>query len=272
MVNKCKESIVIPKIIHYCWFGKNPLPDEARECIASWKKNLPDYEIKEWNESNFDLRSSIYAMKAYNNKNWAFVSDYVRLCVLVKYGGVYLDTDVEIVKNMDLLLKYKGFCCFETKKQLCTAVLACEPNFELFRKWLHLYDTKVFNENYEEPNVILFTKICQQYGLVLNNKSQSINGLQVFPSEYFSPKNYVTGNISLTNITFAIHHFSESWHSDLEKEMHKREQKMIQQYGYKKGKRISKVANFPFKIYNALRKRGVAGEFQYIVSKFTQSR
>lgn len=268
MINEYKENVVIPKIIHYCWFGNNPLPSKVKECIASWRKYFPDYEIKEWNETNFDLKSNLYAKEAYDSKKWAFVADYVRLYVLVKYGGIYLDTDVEMVKNMDLLLKYKGFCCFETKNQLCTAVLACEPHFKLFEKWLHFYDTKVFDFDYEEPNVLLFTRICQKYGLKLDNKRQSINGLQVFPSEYFSPKDYMTGEIVMTNNTFAIHHFSESWHSNLEIRMHKREQKIIQKFGYSNGIYISKIINFPFKVYNALVKRGVKGEIQYVLSKF----
>ena len=106
---------MIPKIIHYCWFGKNPLPDSAKKCVESWKKFCPDYEIKEWNENNFDINCMPFVKEAYEAKKFAFVSDVARLMVVNENGGVYFDTDVEMIRNIDFLLKYKGFLGFENK-------------------------------------------------------------------------------------------------------------------------------------------------------------
>ena len=100
---------MIPKIIHYCWFGKNPLSDLAKKCIDSWKKYCPDYEIIEWNEENFDINSNVYVKEAYDSKKWAFVTDYVRLYALDKCGGIYMDTDVELLKGIDVFLENEAF-------------------------------------------------------------------------------------------------------------------------------------------------------------------
>ena len=106
---------MIPKIIHYCWFGGNPLPEQVKKMISTWKKYCPDYEIKEWNESNFNLDTCIYAKEAYTTKKWAFITDYVRLKVIYDYGGIYMDTDVEVCKNLDELLKWDAFSGFESE-------------------------------------------------------------------------------------------------------------------------------------------------------------
>lgn len=257
---------MIPKVIHYCWFGGKPLPDDVQKCIVSWKKKLPDYEIKEWNESNFNFKDNLYAREAYNHKKWAFVADYARIYVLVKYGGIYLDTDVEVIKSMDSLLQYKAFCCFQESKDLCTAVLGCESNFEMFEEWLKLYDELEYNDS--QPNVIPFTRLCQKYGLKLNNQQQTIEGLEVFPSDYFSPKNYRTNETILTSNTYTIHHFHETWRSPLEKRMHRRDAKLTRRYGPVFGHVFANIINLPVRIYNAIKKRGIIGEFRYFISKF----
>ena len=104
---------MIPKIIHYCWFGRNPLPPLALECIASWRKFLPDYEIKEWNEDNFDVNSIPYTAEAYRQKKYAYVSDYARFCILYQYGGIYFDTDVEVIKPLNDIIAKGNFMGFE---------------------------------------------------------------------------------------------------------------------------------------------------------------
>ena len=123
---------MIPKTIHYIWFGGNPLPEDAKRCIDTWKKYCPDYEIKEWNESNFDVAQNDYIKEAYEAKKWAFVSDYARLKVLVEYGGIYMDTDVEVLKPLDRFLSERAFSGFEDADAIPAGIMACEKGFELF--------------------------------------------------------------------------------------------------------------------------------------------
>lgn len=115
-----QEKNMIPKIIHYCWFGGKPLPDEVKYYISTWQKYCPDYEIKEWNESNFDVNQNQYCREAYETKKWAFVSDYARLKILYEYGGIYMDTDVEVCKPLDHLASYGFWSGFESESQIQT--------------------------------------------------------------------------------------------------------------------------------------------------------
>ena len=128
---------MIPKIIHYCWFGKNPLPDDARDCIESWKKNCPDYEIKEWNEENFDINTCAYVKEAYDKKKWAFITDFVRLKVLYDYGGIYMDTDVEVCKSLDPLLKWDAFSGFESDNNIPTGTIGAIAKNDC---WVYIFD------------------------------------------------------------------------------------------------------------------------------------
>lgn len=208
---------MIPKKIHYCWFGGKPLPKLAKKCISSWKKILPDYEIIEWNEQNFDINCCDYVKEAYQTKKYAFVSDYVRLYVLVKYGGVYMDTDVEVIKSIDKFLEYKAFSGFETINQIPTGIMSCEKNFELFVEFLKYYDNLHFIEQNGNlkliSNVIMMTRICKKYGLILNDKQQIIKDFMLFPSEYFCPKRKKEKwkEHVVTENTYTIHHFAGSW-------------------------------------------------------------
>jgi mannosyltransferase OCH1-like enzyme len=129
---------MIPKVIHYCWFGGKPLPELAKKCIASWKKKCPDYEIKEWNETNFDLSSNRYLQEAIKMKKWAFASDYIRLAVLYNEGGIYLDTDVEILKPLDKFLRHDFFTNFEN-----LAMISQAENLQLQRANLRSYDARL---------------------------------------------------------------------------------------------------------------------------------
>lgn len=262
---------MIPKIIHYCWFGGNPLSDSAKECIATWKENCPDYEIKEWNESNFDIQSNQYVSEAYDNKKWAFVSDYVRLVALTNYGGIYLDTDVEVLKSLDPLLKQKGFCGFEENEKLCTAILGCEPGFWVFKEWLDSYAERRFiledGGMDEEPNVFSLTRICKAHGLIMNGQVQKIDGLQVFSSDYFSPKSFVTGETHLTKNSYTVHQFSESWRNNREKMMHQRQIRLIRKYGLKRGKFISQVLDVPSMFANSVSKRGLSNAIVHALKK-----
>lgn len=208
----------IPKIIHYCWFGRNPLPELAQKCMASWRKYCPDYEIIEWNEDNFDTHCCAYVEEAYEAKRWAFVSDVARLYALVKDGGIYMDTDVEVLKPLDELLKYEAVSGFENDTQIPTGLMAACKGQKLFAEFLHEYDYIHFKRSDGSldltTNVIRITNICQKYGFIANNTFQTLNGFTLLPKDYLCPKDYDTKEVHLTDNTLTIHHFDGSWHTD----------------------------------------------------------
>lgn len=212
---------MIPKIIHYCWVGGNPLTDLAQKCIESWKKYCPDYEIKRWDETNFDISCCDYVREAYEAKKWAFVTDVVRLYALVNYGGIYMDTDVEVLKPLDDFLNYEAFSGFESEKAIPTGIMACEKGQELFKELLYEYTNAHFMKpdgTYDETtNVVRITNTCLKYGFVPNNQLQTIKGFTLFPKDYFCPKDHVTRATRLTANTFTIHHFDGSWKSEEER-------------------------------------------------------
>lgn len=206
---------MIPKVIHYCWFGGKELPKEAVKCIESWKKFCPDYEIIEWNENNFDVKSNQYVFEAFQSKKWAFITDYVRLYVLVKYGGFYMDTDVELIKSLNSLLDYHAVSGFENNHSIHTGLMACEKGFPLFDELLHEYDDIHFIKNDGSldltTNVERITNTCKKYGLILNDSLQIISNFTLLPHDYLCPKDHSTGRIHLTKNTICIHHFAGSW-------------------------------------------------------------
>lgn len=211
---------MIPKIIHYCWFGGNPLPDLAQKCIASWKKYCPEYEIKEWNESNFDLNCCDYVREAYEAKKWAFVSDVARLYAMVTEGGIYMDTDVEVVQSLDSLLQYHAVSGFESDTAIPTGLMACEKGNPMFKELLDEYRTANFilpdGTQDKTTNVVRITNACLKYGFVPNNKKQTVNTFTLLPKDYLCPKNIETGKLEMSDNTLTIHHFNGSWLSDEE--------------------------------------------------------
>lgn len=209
------ETMKIPSKIHYCWFGGKPLPDLAKKCIASWEKYCPDYEIIRWDETNFDINCCDYVREAYEAQKWAFVSDVARLHVLVYHGGIYMDTDVEVIRPIDAFRQFEAFSGFEKMDAIPTGVMASRANHPLFEELLDEYDSKHFVQadgTYDlTTNVKYITDACLKYGLKLNNSLQTVNGFTLFPSEFFCPRNLKTGVIELTDNTYTIHHFAGSW-------------------------------------------------------------
>ena len=206
---------MIPKKIHYCWFGGNPLPELARKCIASWRKYLPEYEIKEWNETTFDIHSNAYVEEAYEARKYAFVTDYVRLYALYHEGGIYMDTDVEVLKPLDDLLGYEAVSGFETETQIQTSLMASLEGHTFIKELLADYDVIHFKRADGTldmtTNVRRITDHCLRYGLQLNNKQQTVNGFTLLPKDYLCPKSVDTGKVHLTKNSYTIHHFAGSW-------------------------------------------------------------
>ncbi len=206
---------MIPKKIHYCWYGGKPLPELAKKCIASWKKYCPDYEIVQWDESNTDLQSNQYVREAFEAKKWAFITDYVRLKVLYEQGGIYMDTDVQMIASLDKYLYNKGFSGFENETQVPTGIMAAEKGNEFIGELLRAYNDRHFL--YDDgkldvtTNVDTITKIALEKGLVLNNQLQTIEDFTFYPYDYFCPKDFRTLKVHITKNTVAIHHFAGSW-------------------------------------------------------------
>lgn len=216
---KILNTMTIPKKIHMCWFGRGEYPADMQKCLASIHDILPDYEVLIWTEDNFDIDQYRFAKEAYQEKKYAFVSDVCRLYALYTHGGIYLDTDVEVVKSFDPFLEHKFFCGFESDRLLSTAVLGSVPNNPVVEHLLSLYKNKTFyrkhlyKKYYTTPNTILITKEFIGRGLKLVNQKQQLDSCEsvVYPQVYFSPKNWITGEYHITTDTVAIHHFSGSW-------------------------------------------------------------
>ena len=211
---------MIPRVVHYCWFGRNPLPKSAQKCIASWKKYFPDYEIKEWNEDNFDINSIPYTKEAYEAKKYAFVSDYARLWVLYQYGGVYFDTDVEVIKTMDDILEEGGFMGREIDTHASYSVnpgvgVAVESHHPLYKELLEMYDGLPFHMENGEINpfaiVRITTTVLLRHGLQRKACIQDVQGITVYPADYFNPLDDATGRLNITPNTRSIHWYSKTW-------------------------------------------------------------
>ena len=209
---------MIPKIINYCWFGKKPKSKLIEKCINSWKKYCPDYKIIEWNESNFDININNYVKEAYENENWAFVSDYARLWVVYNFGGIYLDTDVELIKQMDFLTLDEAFFCFQDDKYIATGLgFGAEKNNKVVKRMLDDYNDIHFVKKDGSLDItscpIRNTKTIQNIFGKLKNEDEIIklDNIVFYPKEYFCPLDYETKIMNITENTIAIHWFDASW-------------------------------------------------------------
>ena len=226
---------MIPKKIHYCWFGGNPLPESAKKYIETWKKYCPDYEIIEWNENNFDVNQNQYCREAYEAKKWAFVSDYARFWILYKHGGIYFDTDVEVLKPFDDIIEKGPFMGCEKdgdNKNEATAIavapglgLGVNPGLDLYKEILDLYNTLHFKNtdgSFNLKTVVMYTtEILVKHGLTNTNQIQKCAGIYIYPKEYFCPQSFETGLLKITKNTYTIHHFDGSWVSESSKRKQK---------------------------------------------------
>lgn len=205
----------IPKIIHYCWFGEKEIPKTFQKNILSWKQCCKDYEIVRWDESNYDVSKCDYMNRVYKAEKWAFVSDYARLDILNQYGGIYLDTDVELIKPLDIFLGNRMFFGFE-QNQCIGSGLGCGSvkNQDLLQDMMELYHQIPAGESMcsKKAYAPLFqTQIMKERGFRLDGTYQNRDGVALYPSEVFSPMNLWSGEILLTENTYAIHHYSSTW-------------------------------------------------------------
>ena len=208
----------IPKVIYYCWFGKGKMPRLAEKCIQSWKKYCPDYKIVCLSEENFDITQNKYAKEAYAAGKWAFVSDYARLKILYDNGGIYFDTDVELIKPLDKLIEESGYMGFDENGIASTGLgFACEKGNELVGALLKDYEDISFmlpDGTYDlTPCPDRNTKTLIKLGMDINNKDQVFMGIRMLPEDYLCPLKYYTGKKIITPNTYSIHHFSASWTS-----------------------------------------------------------
>ena len=234
----------IPKVIHYFWLGGKEKPSSVEKCIASWREKCPDFEIKEWNESNYDVHKHPYMEKAYNEKKWAFVPDYGRLDILYRYGGIYMDTDVEVLKDLSPLCEYKAYKGFENQEKVNDGQgFGCVQGLPIFKEMMACYDG---SEPYEvidgEEQYIesprLCTKVLLRHGLKQDGSRQKVDDIEIFPSDYFCPLDYDTGRMKITDNTFSIHHFDASWHGKYAKFYQKLRQLLNRVFGKVTGKKI----------------------------------
>lgn len=203
------------KYIHYCWFGGNKMPKKFKKYLKSWKKFLPEYEIMVWNEENFDVNITKFSKEAYKHRKWAFVSDVARIYALSKYGGIYFDTDIEIIKNIDHVLKNEMWFGRESDDFLATAMIGVKnKNNKHITNIFNIYKKLEFNsENiFENTNPKIITKYFEKYGLKKGNKKQVLKeDVHIYPREHFNPKSYDGLDNRFSNDTCIVHHFDATW-------------------------------------------------------------
>ena len=208
---------MIPKRIHYCWFGRGEMPKLVKWCVKSWKKFCPGWEIVLWNEDSFDVNSTLWTKQAYEAKKYAFVADYVRLKAMYEMGGVYLDSDVELVKPIDEFLKHEAFSGFENPRSVPTGIMASEAGQQVIGRWLDWYTDRPYlidGKPNMDPNVSFMTEDLVSRGLVLDNTFQIVDGFAMYPQTYFCPLHTDTVEHCRSDKTAAIHYFTSSWRSE----------------------------------------------------------
>ena len=253
---------MIPKKIHYCWFGGNPIPEKDKKCIESWKKFCPDYEIIRWDESNYDIRKNKFISQAYDMKKWAFVSDYARLDIIYNNGGIYLDTDVELVKNLDILLENEAFMGFEKGRVVATGLgFGAIPHQKGIKLLRDSYDNLEFVDkrgnqlSAEKTNCpIINSKVLTENGALMNDQMQNVLGITLYPTEYFCPLNSTTGELNCTENTYSIHRYSMSWLTDFDKKWRLRQKKFTKIFGEKTAYKLVVILGFPGRTIRKIKK------------------
>lgn len=216
------SEAVIPKVIHYCWFGRSPLPDKYQKWMESWHTYCPDYEIKEWNEDNYDITKNQYMYEAYQHKKWGFVPDYARLDIIYEHGGIYLDTDVELVGSLDDMCYQMGFAGFENTNMVALGLgFGAMKGLPLIKEMRDEYDNLHFVKPDGSLNLtaspVYQTDFLLRKGLHLDGEYQKLQDFVIYPEKMFSAKSLYTRRVRMAEYTRAIHHYEASWKDDAEK-------------------------------------------------------
>lgn len=263
---------MIPKKIHYCWFGGNPLDEVSLRCIESWKKYFPEYEIIQWNEQNFDVFQMDFMRKAYQEKKWAFVSDVARLLVIYEHGGLYFDTDVEVISDYHDILNsdIDGFLGIEKTNTVNTGLgFGAVPNHPFIKKMIHLYRELEYDQYSdclsEVACPVLMTRLMEQDGYRTEDILQKCCGFAIYPSEYFAPMDYLNGTLFKTDRTHSIHWYNASWQTAKEKEEWMNMQKMRRIFGAKYGDML-------YGIRSCLKQEGVKKYLAKRIEKFCRKK
>lgn len=260
---------MIPRKLHYCWFGRNPLSPLAKKCIKSWEKYCKGYEIIEWNEDNFDLSvMPLYVRQAYEAKKWAFVTDYVRLKVVYDHGGIYMDTDVEVLRSLDDLLQFDAFFGFEFGNCIATGLgFGAVAGMPILGEMMCDYCEIPFVKEDESIDLtscpVRNTEVFLRHGLRKENVNQTLErNIRIFSTEYFCPKDYFLGTTIITPNTYSIHHYDGSWMDSDRKRM--RKERIKQRNQEKRKKQIKRLIHAPSRFlyqllgverYNRLKQR-----------------
>lgn len=239
---------MIPKTINYCWFGDNPKDELFYKCLKSWKNFFPNYEIIEWNEKNFDINQNQYMKEAYESKKYAFVSDYARLKIIYDNGGIYFDTDVEVLKDMQEIIEKGAFFGCELDGVVSSGLgFGAEKHNFVIKKMLEQYDNLQFKTEKgldTTPCIKYNTQALLKNGWNKSNEIEKVKDVYVYPVEYFSPYNYLTGKSNITEKTYTYHHGNASWLPEYERNLFKLKKKLVEKFGQNIGKMVYYFVKF----------------------------
>ncbi|MGO5048692.1 glycosyltransferase family 32 protein [Dysosmobacter sp. Sow4_B12] len=235
----------IPKVIHYCWFGKGEIPERDQRCIESWRKYCPQYEIIEWNEDNYDVTQIPYMKEAYDARRWGFVPDFARMDIVYRHGGIYMDTDVELLRPLDDLLEYSGYVGLEADSN-CIGFgsgFGAEKGSPVLKELCDYYRTLHFTSADGTqnllPNPVIVTEHLRNKGFVFpQGEISRIEDFTVFPAEYFCPQNFTSGKSDITDKSYSIHHYHASWLTEKEKEELRKYHRYTKLFGERNGELV----------------------------------
>lgn len=259
--------MAIPKVIHYCWFGGAELPAQVKKCMDSWKQHCPDYEIIRWDERNFDYQEYAFTKDAYDAKKWAFVSDVARLYVVYRHGGIYLDTDVELLTSLDPFLENEAFMGFEQGRKVATGLgFGAEKGNPVIKANLDAYKELCFeanNGNLESISCpVITTAVLEQQGLERRDVFQKLEGVTVYPTSVFCPMLFADGTADIKEDTVSVHHYAATWTTEEEKQKARKRVAVYTRYG-KRGLSI-------YDGFVLLKEKGVGSFLSRLFEKITK--